>query len=272
MLKPTVSSKNTKQQILDAYNNLLKIVESQRKAMQAPAKPNDEKKSDKPLSFRTRVVAKIDEIEKEVAEKRNEISTLTDQIESLKTELSLAKKFQFTQSELNDLEEKIDEEKRDWERKRANLEKELEEDLDWKKERLERKLAELKWAFENEKKEKLRELKEKEDEFAKRATDYKELKARVDELDEIIEKEVKAAQVVLEKEKDNEFSAEKKLLTQQFEYDKKLLEQKLADIEARFKQEVAENSSLKSQIGILQSQIKDMAVAALEKQPKSEKD
>lgn len=272
MLKPTVSEKNTKKQILDAYNNLLKIIESQRMAMKTPVKSEDKDVQDKPLSFRTRVVSKIDDIEKEVAEKRDEITSLTDKIDILKSELSLAKKFQFSREELRELEEKIVEEKRDWERKKAHLEKEMEEDLAWKKDRLEKELKELKWAFEKEKAEKLLILKEREDEFERKAKDYEELKLKVDELGEIIEKEVEAAEKRMAKMKDEEFANEKKILIQQFEYDKKLLEQKVLDIEARLKQEASENASLKSQLSSLQIHIKDMSVAALEKGKEVEKE
>ncbi len=272
MLTPTVSVKNTKQQILDAYSNLLKIIEKQKEAMQTTGKSSSEEKQAEPLSFRARVIAKIDEIEKEVIQKKDEISTLTEQTEKLKSDLSLGRKFEFTVEEIRSLEEKINEEKREWDRRKIQLEKELEEDLKWQKQRLEKELQELRWNFEKEKEEKLLELRKSEEDFAKRASNYEDLKVKVGELDSVLEKEAKNVRVNVIKEKEEDFANERKILNQQFEYDKKLLEQKISDLEGRLKQQISENESQRTSILSLQTQIKDMAVAAMEKRIEVDKE
>lgn len=263
-----VTPKNTKQEILEAYDQLLASLKEQKESFQ------DELSQEKtPLlsDFRARVLARIDEIEKEELDKREEVIQLNKQIEELQKEIEIGSKIRISLDELRNLHEKIDEERRDWERRKVQLEREASDDARWQKDRLQAELDQGKWEFQKDFDEKLRDLEEKERAFNETLKEYEELKEKVSEIPAILEKEGIDKEKQAKEELTKEFANEKIILAQKYEFEKNLLGQKISDLEARLKTQYSEAESLRSQLSKAQEQIKEMAVAALNREPQEPK-
>lgn len=259
---PSVSTKNTKQEILKAYSELLNAI---KKGKVSSDPTLSQKTTDQPGNFRVKVMARVDEIEKEVENKKLESEDLSKKIEELKNTLDLASKVQLSLDKLKSTENKISEETNAWEIRKKQLEKEVSDESEWQKTRLEKELEQKKWEFQNELDRKTKLFEEEKILFKTKVKEYEDLRLKVKEIPNLIENEKKEIEKEIEGRIAYDFEVEQKLAKQQFDSDKKLLEQKISDLESQIKNLNNESSSLHSQLSNAQQQMKDMAVAALNK-------
>ena len=244
-----ISLKNTKQEILSSYQVLLDS-----------AKGVSSEKTD---DFRSKILLKVDEIEKYISLKKDEAKDLLLQIEELKQQLDLGKKLKFTLDELKDIEIKIETESKNWERKKKQFETDADDDLEWEKQKFDKELEQKRWEFDRSLDKKSQELNEKQEKFEEKLKEFEALKREVGEFAEVVEKAKKEKEIEITKELEKEFESKKMFLVQETEADKKLLSQKIADLESRLKDQLSENQSLKNQISSLQEKFRDVAVATI---------
>lgn len=257
------TSKNTKQEILEAYDQLVAGLEEQKESFQTKA---SQEETPSLFNFRARVLARIDEIEKEELDKKEEVAQLNKQIEELQREIEIGSKIRISLDELRNLHEKIDEERRDWERRKVQLEKEDCDDAKWQKDRLEAELVQRKWEFQKDLDKRLSDLEEKERALNETSKEYDELKKKVSEIPVILAEENVNKEKQVKEELTKEFANDKIILVQKHEFEKNLLEQRISDLEARLKMQNSEAESLRNQLAKVQEQIKEMAVAALNRE------
>ncbi len=245
-----LSLKNTKTEILSAYQALLNSAGIKE---HVPQKTVSSERTD---DFRSKILLKVDEIEKYILLKKDEAKELLSQIEELKGQLDLGKKLKFTFDELKNTEIKIEVEGKDWERKRKLLETDTDDDLKWKKQKFDKGLEQERWEFD-------RSLAKRSQEFDEKLKEFEALKKGVDEFPEIIEKVKKEKEIEISGKLKKEFESEKMFLVQSVEADKKLLSQKISDLESRLKDQLNENQILRNQILSLQEKFRDVAVATI---------
>src|SRR3989338_6262701 len=174
---PNVSVTNTKAEILEAFNKLKSLIQ--------------EPQTNKDRPFRAQVVEEVERIESILTQKRAEIEELNVQIEQLKKQLALGKNIALTQQTLQNLLDKIEEEEKQWERQKKQLEETLKDEADFSKKRVSKEIEEKKWAYEIEAKQKRRELEEEEKQFQKKYTDYETLQKQIVSFPEELKKEVR---------------------------------------------------------------------------------
>lgn len=179
--------------------------------------------------------------------------------------MDLASKVQLSLDKLKSTENKISEETNAWEIRKKQLEKEVSDESEWQKTRLEKELEQKKWEFQNELDRKTKLFEEEKILFKTKVKEYEDLRLKVKEIPNLIENEKKEIEKEIEGRIAYDFEVEQKLAKQQFDSDKKLLEQKISDLESQIKNLNNESSSLHSQLSNAQQQMKDMAVAALNK-------
>lgn len=257
MVQNQVSLKNTKQDILRAYENLLASKDTSQSV--APKNIDADKKDD----FRSKVLTKVDEIEKYISIKKDEAKELISQIEELREQVDLGKKLKFASDELKDVEIKIENETKDWERKKTQLLIETDEDFKWERLKFEKELEQKEWEFTKSLDRKNVELKEKQEKFDEKLKEYELLKKQVVNFPEVLEKVKKEIEIEVSKNLKKEFESEKMFSNQVFESEKKLLQQKITELELRLKEQTLENQNLRSQVSSLQEKFKDVAVAAI---------
>lgn len=161
----------------------------------------------------------------------------------------------------------IAQEKQSWERRKEQLAKELREEKQWQRDRLEKELEQARWEYELEEKKKNRELQEKEAIFAQQLKEYETLKRESTALPEKIGKEVKKAVQKTESRLQSAFATEKKIMGQEHKAEKELLAQKIETLTARITEYKDEITKLNKQLDQASIQIKQLAVAALQREP-----
>lgn len=257
MVQNQISLKNTKQDILQAYEELLALKDTSQPV--TPKNSDADKKDD----FRSKVLTKVDEIEKYISIKKDEAKDLISQIEELKEQVDLGKRLKFASDELKKVEIKIETEIKDWERKKAQLLIEVNEDTKWERLKFEKELEQKEWEFTKNLDRKNVELKEKQEKFDEKLKEYELLKKQTVNFPEDLEKARKEAEIEVGKEFRREFESDKMFSNQVFESEKKLLQQKISELELRLKEQTSENQNLRSQVSSLQEKFKDVAVAAI---------
>lgn len=257
---PQITDKNTKSEIYEAYKQLRELAEQFQKDIH------------KGGTFRTQILAQIEKIESELTLKQDQVDQLTAKIGELKAKLELGEKIQLTQEQLELMRGQITQEQQSWERRREQLQKEIEEEKKWQQDRIAKELDQKRWEFDLELKKKQKELTEKEQEFAQQLKQaekyYQEIKAFPAQL----EKERHLVEEQTRKKLQVQFDMEQKLIKQEFDSEKRLLEQTIANLEARLKEQRQEFERLQGQLASATSQIKQLAVAALQKHPLEEKE
>lgn len=254
MSQTVVSLKNTKQDILRAYEELLNLRQA------VTAKTDSSEKQD---DFRSKILSKVEEIEKYISNKKDEAKELILQIEELKQQVDLGKKIKFSSDALKEIEIKIESEKKDWERKKIQLETETEEKIKWEKKKFDKELEQKKWEFDKNLEQKNIELKERQEKFDEKLKEFELLKKQIGEFPNLIEKSEKEKEIEITKTLKKEFESEKMFFVQESESDKKLLSQKVSDLESRLKDQIGENQNLRNQISSLQEKFKEVAVATI---------
>ena len=249
MITNPVSGKNTKQEILEACEQLKKLL--------------SEQKNDNKTSFRSHILLLIEKIEAILEEKSAEVKDLSQKIEDLKSQLNLGQQIKFTFDHLQKLKEDIDKQESNFKRQREQAETEFGQEKKWQKERIAKELEQKQWETELEAKKRLKEVSEKEKEFSDMINEYKKLKSEAEKLPDLIEKERQQAVAQIIKQLKTDFENERALLSQKADSERKLFEQKITDLSLRLAEQQKENNALKQQLSISSEQIKQLAIAAL---------
>jgi len=246
---PIVSEKNTKAEILEAYMQTCEALESKKQVSQE--------------SFRDQVLSEVEKIETELVGKKQESESLIRQINDLEQKLGLGEELKLTKENLENMKERINQERRSWDRNKKQLEKEMQEEADWKKQRTEKELSQREWEFNLEQKQKMKNLENKEKELEEKLKEYEKFKAEKDNFPKEIENEVSKALKINKDILQKDFETERKMLVQQNDSEQKLLKQRILDLETRLKDQKLETDTLRKELSKAREQIEQLAVAAL---------
>lgn len=271
MTTKKVTEKSTKQELWDAYNEAALRTEAE--PIELSLKETRQTTNEALKSLADSKFKVSEQLEKAAQEITNDLDSLGD----LHNQIAKEKKqiLDRLEEQKKVLNSEIESVKIKWNQDKKDHEVLLEEDSQAKiierqrkEEEYEYKLALIRRTEENEynenKAQKERELSERENILKTREAEILSMEKDLAGMPFKIETEVKNTQTLLTKDLNQRFETEKREFIFKAESEKKLAELKIANLESVCQNQIKENESLKKQLADVTTQLKQMAVSAIE--------
>lgn len=299
MSNPKVSTKNTKTEILEAYEELAKQVNDQslpiisnteNKVKEKITKELDSNSPEKIVDslgkLKVQINSTISTLLDQMVTESEKLSTLKKEIEKSSEDLEQIQKIKFEADTLKNLiQTRIEEEQKtkiDFQIFKENIDSQKQKELQRTKEETEdakkkqsreleeyeydlkqkRKIEEEQYKTKKQKEEEI--ISQKQNDLDSKANEFKELQEKVAKFDSILEKEIAKTKSETIKEVTRELETKYNLEMKEIEGEKKVAEITIKNLDLTIKSQSEEIITLKSQLVEATKQIKDIAVSVIE--------